>query len=691
MEDQGLQPGSPHPLGANIRPGGVTFSVMSRGAERIDLLLYDDADADAPARVVPLEEPTHRTTDYWHVFVPGLTEGQLYAYRAHGAFAPEAGRRFDADKVLLDPYGRAVAVPAAFDREAARRPGRNDRHACKSVVADARRYDWEGDTPLRRPLSQTIVYEMHVRGFTAHPNSGVAEDLRGTYAGLVERIPYLVDLGVTAVELLPVFQFDHQDAPGDRPNYWGYSPISFFAPHHGYSSRNDPIAALDEFRDMVKALHRAGLEVILDVVYNHTAEVGADGPTYSLRGLDDGSYYLLDRDGAYIDHSGCGNILNANRAVVRRLIRDSLRYWVQEMHVDGFRFDLASILARGRDGEPQVDPPLLWDIDTDPVLSGAKLIVEAWDAGGLYQVGSFAGNHWKEWNGRFRDDVRAFVRGDTGMARTVADRLIGSPDIYADHHREPEHSVNFVTCHDGFTLNDLVSYDRKHNLDNGHENTDGTDHDLSANHGVEGPTDDPAIESLRMRQVKNLLAINLLSLGAPMLLMGDEVRRTQQGNNNAYCQDNEVSWFDWSLVDEHADLRRFVRQLIALRSIRDAVRTGDRVPLAELHRRAHIRFHGVRLGEPDWAEHSHSLALSATSLSGHLHMYFALNMYTEPLTFEIPTPPPGPGWWRALDTSLAPPDDIVEDLATAVHVDARTYDVAARSVMALVAPASPST
>ena len=409
---------------------------------------------------------------------------------------------------------------------------------------------------------------------------------RGTYAGLIEKIPYLQQLGVTAVELLPVFQFDAQAVPPGhgRVNYWGYQPVSYFAPHQAYSSRRDPLGAVDEFRDMVKALHRAGIEVILDVVFNHTAEGGADGPTQCFRGLDNRSYYILQRDGfTYADFTGCGNTLNANHPVVRRMIVDSLRYWVDEMHVDGFRFDLASILSRDASGHPMPNPPVLWDIESEPALAGTKLIAEAWDAAGLYQVGSFIGDAWKEWNGHFRDDVRSFFRGEEGTVRRLADRMLGSPDVYGHKGREAEASVNFVTCHDGFSLNDLVSYDRKHNEANGENNRDGADDNRSWNCGVEGPTDDAVIEALRNRQVKNFMTVTLLSLGMPMILMGDEVRRTQGGNNNAYCHDNEANWFDWALVTKHADVHRFVRLLI---DAAIAARTGSRAQGAEPDRDA---------------------------------------------------------------------------------------------------------
>ena len=470
--------GRSFPLGATVLAGGVNFSVFSRQASRVDLLLFDDVGATHPTRVIELDARTHRTYHYWHVFVPGIRPGQIYAYRADGPFDPERGLRFDPTKALLDPYGRAVVVPDGYSRHAASQYGENNAIAMKSVVVDPDIYDWEGDAPLRRPFATTVIYEMHVAGFTRHPSSGVAPERRGTYAGMIEKIPYLQDLGITAVELLPVFQFDRQDCPPGLVNYWGYSPVAFFAPHAGYSSRKDPLGPVDEFRDLVKALHRARIEVILDVVYNHTAEGNAEGPTLCFRGLANELYYILDQDRAqYANYSGTGNTLNANQPIVRRMILDSLRYWVEHMHVDGFRFDLASILARDETGRPLENPPVLWDIELDPVLAGTKLIAEAWDAAGLYQVGSFIGDSWKEWNGQFRDDVRRFVKGDSGTVRLLAQRALGSPDIFGHQEREPEQSINFVTCHDGFTLNDLVSYNDKHNEANGEGNRDGSGHE----------------------------------------------------------------------------------------------------------------------------------------------------------------------------------------------------------------------
>jgi glycogen operon protein len=464
-------------------------------------------------------------------------------------------------------------------------------------------------------------------------------------------------------------------------NYWGYAPVSFFAPHQGYSSCRDPFGAVDEFRDMVKALHRAGLEVILDVVFNHTAEGDHRGPTLSFRGLDNPTYYILEADcSRYANYSGTGNTLNANHPIVRRMILDSLRYWVQVMHVDGFRFDLASILERDEAGHVMPNPPVLSDIESDPALAATKLIAEAWDAAGLYQVGAFAGDSWKEWNGRFRDDIRSFFRAEDGVIERFADRLIGSPSLYGHKQREPEASVNFVTCHDGFTLNDLVSYDHKHNGANGEENRDGADDNRSWNCGVEGPTDDPDIDRLRTRQVKNFLTVTMLSAGMPMMLMGDEVRRTQDGNNNAYCQDNETSWFDWTLLDKRADVHRFVTLLNARRVLRDVEPERQRVALNELIRQADITWHGVELGRPDWACFSQHRTAKYRTERAFFHVL--LTAYWEPLEFELPSVSDVSRnrWRRWIDTALDSPDDIV-DWEVAPPIPGDRYRAEPRSVL----------
>jgi len=679
--------GRSFPLGATITDGGVNFSIFSRNASCIELLLFDREDDARPAATIRLDPATNRTYHYWHVFVPGVHAGQIYSYRAEGPHAPASGMRFDPSKVLLDPYGRGVVVPKSYNRSAARGEGDTAATAMKSVVVDVGSYDWEGDAPLKQPFSRTIVYEMHVAGFTRHPSSGGDEKTRGTFAGLIEKIPYLQKLGITAVELLPVFQFDIQDVPPGLVNYWGYQPVSFFAPHQAYSSRQDPLGPVDEFRNMVKALHRAGIEVILDVVFNHTAEGDHSGPTLSFRGLDNSIYYILQQDRSrYADYSGCGNTLNANHSIVRRMIVDSIRYWVEEMHVDGFRFDLASILARDESGQPIPNPPVLWDIESDPSLAGTKLIAEAWDAAGLYQVGTFIGDSWKEWNGRFRDDVRSFLKGDRGTISKFASRLLGSPDIYGHKEREPEQSINFVTCHDGFTLNDLVSYNNKYNEANGDENRDGSNDNLSWNCGIEGPTDDASVEKTRTQQVKNFFAVTLLAAGVPMLLMGDEVRRTQGGNNNAYCHDNEMSWFDWGLIEKHAGVLRFVTRLIAGRQQRDVSLKDPGLTLNQLLRQAKIAWHGVKLNQPDWGADSHAIALTLRSLRGRFMIHIMANAYWEGLKFEVPplTEFSGHDWMRWIDTARESPDDICT-WDEAVPVLEPMYLVQPRSLVVLVA------
>ncbi len=686
---RGPNAGTSSPLGASPLPGGVNFSAYSRHATAVELLFFDDVEARQPARVLRLDPANNRTYHYWHTFVPGASAGQIYAYRVHGPFEVSRGLRFDGEKVLLDPYGRGVVVPGNYSRGAACEPGANTATAMKNVVVDSLAYDWEGDAPLRLPNARSIVYEMHVRGFTRHSNSGVPAAARGTYAGLIEKIPYLKQLGITAVEMLPVFQFDAQDCPPGRTNYWGYAPVSFFAPHVAYSSRRDPLGPLDEFRDMVKALHRAGIEVILDVVFNHTAEGGHGGPTLCFRGWENSSYYILEQDRArYANYSGTGNTLNANAPIVRRLIVDSLCYWVEQMHVDGFRFDLASILCRDANGHPMKEPPVLWDIESEPALAGTKLIAEAWDAVGLYQVGSFLGDSWKEWNGHFRDDVRSFFRAENGFAGRVADRLVGSPDIFGHELREPEQSVNFVTCHDGFTLNDLVSYSHKRNEANGEGNRDGADDNRSWNCGIEGPTDDREVQQLRNRQIKNFLAVTLLAIGTPMILMGDEARRTQRGNNNAYCHDDETNWFDWTLLDLHADVHRFVSLLNERRLARDTEHEHQRVSLTQLLREGQIDWHGVKPHQPDWGEHSHSIALSVRLRREQLVIYVILNAYWDALEFELPAAAqPGVPWRRWIDTALDSPADIVAWHA-AEPVSSPVYRVESRSVVVLFADAA---
>jgi isoamylase len=678
-------PGRNHPLGATVYPHGVSFNIFSRSSTEAALLLFDDAQAPLPSRVIKLDPVVNRTFHFWHVFLAGLKEGQHYAWRMHGPYDPAHGHRFDGGKVLIDPYATCVDFGPGYDRDAARVRGDNVTCAPRSVVVDRRGYDWKGDEPLRRPYSRSVIYELHVGGFTRHESSGVAPERRGTYAGLIDKIPYLQSLGITAVELMPVQQFDPADAPPGLTNYWGYCPLALFAPHRGYSSRKDPVGPVHEFREMVRALHQAGIEVIVDVVFNHTTEGDERGPTLSLRGLENADYYsLLPKDPSrYQNYSGCGNTLNANRAIVRRLILDCLRWWVADMHVDGFRFDLASTFARGDDGEVLSNPPLLWDIEADPILAGTKIIAEAWDAAGLYQVGSFVGHRWAEWNGRYRDDVRRFLKGDAGVAWACAQRIAGSRDLYPRLNRDPSRSINFVTCHDGFTLRDLVSYERKHNERNGEENRDGIGQNDSWNCGVEGPTQDPLVNALRLRQMKNHFAVLLLSAGTPMLSMGDEVGRTQQGNNNAYCHDDPLAWLDWRAVQEQPGLLRFVSGLVRF-SVRSKLLNYDRfwseprgaAPPA-------LSWHGVALGNPDFSQGSHSLAWELRSLDGAEHYWAAVNAWREPLRFQLPRPQLGHVWRRVVDTAQESPLDFRE-LPEAPVEGGLECEVRERSVVLLV-------
>ena len=634
--------GRAHPVGALIVDGGVNFSVFSENADSVELLLFDRPTDATPATVIPLTRDFH----FWHSFVPGVTAGATYAFRASGpAGAPF---RFDPNKALLDPYARSV-VTSRWSRMRATAPGDNVAESLRATVLDVGAYDWEGDSPLNRPLDETVIYELNVGGFTRP----------GTFAGLQEKIPYLADLGVTAVELMPVFQFDPTD--GD---FWGYNPIAHFAPHDRYGT-------VDEFRDLVKAMHRAGLEVILDVVFNHTGEAGADGPTISLRGLGNEAYYMISPQdpSVLLDFTGCGNTLDVNDPIAEKLVFDALCYWVEELHVDGFRFDLASVLTRDPKGAVMKTPPIVALAELADQLGETKLIAEAWDAAGLYQLGSFPGRRWSEWNGRFRDDVRRFVRGDPGLVGAVATRIAGSADLYQQSRRPPLASVNFVTCHDGFTLADLVSYDVKHNEANGEDGRDGSNDNLSWNCGVEGETDDAAVEALRLRQIRNFAVVLLVSQGVPMILAGDEVRRTQHGNNNAWNQDNEISWLDWERAAENEPLRHFWKLLIDFRKRHPSLRRDSFLGDGD------VQWHGCLLGAPGWSDPS-SRVLSFTLDDVHV----ILNMDDEDLDFQLPSRP----WRRAFDTALPTPFDASPPGAEP-DVAGGTYRASARSAVVLVA------
>jgi glycogen operon protein len=679
------RPGTRFPPGATLLPDGVNFCVFSRHATQVQLLLYDSPRSAQPFQIVTLAPDRHRSFYFWHVFVEGLPAATCYTWRADGPRDTQwTGRCFHPLRELLDPWARSVSDVLWDRRQANPQPAQGSMRAI--VPAPLGRMHPEAP----RGLEAAVVYELHAAGFTRHASSGVQRP--GTFAGLIEKIPYLRDLGVTHVELLPVMAFDEQSVPAAAAarglrNYWGYNTHSFFSPHPGYCS--DPARAPQEFRALTDALHKAGIGVLLDVVCNHTAEGGADGPVINFKGLVNEMFYHLDAGDRrrYRDYTGCGNTVNCNHPLVTRFIVNCLEYWVEELGVDGFRFDLASVFARDQRGELMTDPLLPWAIETSPALAGAPLIAEAWDAAGLYQVGAYPGMAWAEWNGRYRDVVRRFVRGDPGLAGEVATRIAGSSDLYAPSGRLPGSSVNFITCHDGFTLYDLVSYNGKHNHANGDDNRDGTDDHCSWNCGVEGETSDSAVLALRRRQARNHLAILMLSRGVPMLLAGDEVLRTQGGNNNAYCQDNELSWFDWRLTETNRDILRFTRELIALRR-RHACLTVNRffegkpVPGRAI---PDIAWHGVRLAEPPW--HDSQARMLRYTMAGierdEEDLHVALNMSEQAFDLALPAIP-GRRWHVALDTSCASPLDIRPAREQQPHVPP-SYPSSPRSVVVLEA------
>ena len=647
-------------LGAVLHADGVNFCIFSWHAARDDLLLFETATSTEPFQVITLHHRQHRTYFFWHVFVERLGAGTCYAWRLDGQHDTHlSGFRFDVDKVLLDPWTRGVSVDL-WNRKQALHAGDNAATAMRSVVVDDA-YDWEEVTAPAYQQEEAIIYELHVGGFTRHASSGV--DQPGTFHALIDRIPYLVELGITHVELLPVMAFDEQDVPKGvaargHSNYWGYSTHSFYSPHPGYCTSTDAATHAREFRDMVKAFHRAGIGVILDVVFNHTAEGGQKGPLINFKGMANEVFYHLDPHDrrSYRDFTGCGNTVNANHPLVSRFIIECLEYWARDMHVDGFRFDLASALCRGEHGQPLYHAPVLWGIEYSEVLADTLIIAEPWDAAGLYQVGSFPGFRWGEWNGRYRDVMRRFVRGDGGLINDVASRLSGSSDLYQGYDRLPANSINFITSHDGFPLIDLVSYNDKHNEANGEKNRDGESNNLSRNYGIEGDTDDADIVAVRQRQSRNFLTLLFLSQGIPMMLAGDEVLRSQQGNNNAYCQDNELSWFDWRLVEENRDMLDFVRAVIAFRRRHPCLR--QRRFLTGRERRGHhlvdVAWHGEELDAPPWSDSgAQVLALTlAAVIPDEEDLHVIMNMSAEPVSFLLPESEDRQ-WYLAIDTFAA--------------------------------------
>jgi isoamylase len=661
-----VRPGRTFPFGASLVPGGVNFSIFSRHATSCALVLYTKGER-SPRAVIPFPHEFRIGNVFTMVVFDLEIETLEYGFRMDGPWTAEQGHRFDGTKTLLDPYARIIGGRDVWGTP----PDWDDpyQHRARLALDD---FDWETDRPLEIPIEDLVIYELHVRGFTRHPSSGVKWP--GTFAGLMAKIPYLTELGINCVELMPICEFDEFENSRQSPetgawllNYWGYSPVGFFAPKAGYAATGRHGMQMDELKTLIKTLHQNGIEVMLDVVFNHTAEGNEHGPLISFRGLDNKTYYMLTPDGYYSNFSGTGNTLNCNNPIVRNMVLDCLRYWAAEYHVDGFRFDLASILGRDQNGAPLSNPPLLEILAWDPILAKCKLVAEAWDAGGLYQVGSFpAFGRWIEWNGKYRDAVRRFLKGDAGMVGEIAQRLQGSPDLYGHDGRGATASINFITCHDGFTLADLVSYNEKHNSANGEQNRDGTDDNHSWNCGWEGPTADPAVNRLRARQAKNAIAMLLVSQGVPMLLMGDEMGRTQHGNNNAYCHDSERNWIDWTLLDRHPDLFRFVQQCIAFRHAHVTLRNRFHLSNADYVQSSYpdISWHGVRPWQPEWTWESRTLAFMLCgrhARGGSVrddYIYVAMNMFWEPLRFELPQLPDGMCWHLFANTGEPAPHDI---------------------------------
>ncbi len=658
------------------------FALYSKHAESVTLLLYREDDLATPVFTYQFDSWKNKSGRIWHCRLPtvALKGAQYYAYtiagpRPNGRFE---WHHFDPQKILLDPYAKAIFFPPTFDRRAAMQPGSNAGKAPLGLIAaDHTGFDWDNDRRLRHE-SDTIIYELHVKGFTKHRSSGVPSEHQGTYSGVIDKIPYLKELGVTVAELMSVFQYDPQEG-----NYWGYMPLNFFTPHHGYASRPAACDHLDEFCAMVKALHAADIEVILDVVYNHTGEGDHTGPVYSYKGIDNSTYYLITDtpEVPYANFSGTGNTLNCANRAVRKMILDSLRYWVTEMHVDGFRFDLASIFARSADGTINVeDPPIFGEISSDPTLARVRLIAEPWDVAGTYQLGrSFPGLRWLQWNGQFRDDVRRVVRGDPGMVPALMRRLYGSDDLFPDDRLNAYHpyqSVNYVTSHDGFTLYDVVSYNHKRNWANGHNNLDGVVEDYSWNCGWEGDEHVPAeVQRLRQQQIKNFCCLLFLSNGTPMFRAGDEFMQTQGGNNNPYNQDNETSWLDWNRLDVHRDLFCFFQHMIAFRKAHPSLSRSR-------FWREDVRWYGVG-PTVDLSPASHSLAFCLHGASqGDDDLYVMINAAEQDLTFTLQEGHVG-GWRRVIDTSRDSPEDFCAP-GDAPRLESQVYPVRSRSIVVLL-------
>ncbi|MFH1114987.1 MAG: isoamylase [Pseudomonadota bacterium] len=672
--------GSDYPLGVTFIPdeNAYNFALYSKNASGLVLNLYRNLDAVRPLYSYRFDHLKNKSGRVWHCRIPArlVEPARYYAYQADGPYDPYRGMRFDPQKVLLDPFARAVGFPTRFSREAAKRKGSNAGQAPLGAIPRPRKpFDWSGDR-IPQHTHDTIIYEMHLRGFTRNPNSGVDPDKRGTFAGLIQKIPYLQDLGVSVLEIMPIFQFDPQEG-----NYWGYMPLSFFALHHFYSSAEDHERRADEFREMVKALHQADIEVVLDVVYNHTTEEDGKGPTYGFRGIDNSTYYLLGNDrSTYLNDAGTGNVLRAGHPHVRNMILESLRYWATGMHVDGFRFDLASLLTRGTDGTIDENaPPIIAAIRSDPELAHCRLIAEAWDISS-YQLGRcFPATTWLQWNGQYRDQVRSFLKGDPGLVPDIMRRIYGSDDLFPDSLEEAYHayqSVNYVTSHDGFTLYDLFSYNGKHNEANGLDNTDGVDDNFSWNCGWEGDKDVPSdVLKLRRRQIRNACCLLMLSNGTPMICAGDEFMHTQRGNNNPFNQDNNTTWLDWHLLERNRDMFRFFKLMIAFRKDHPSIGRSR-------YWREDITWYGVG-PDPDFGYESRTLAFCLHGASRQDNdIYVMINAFWDDLVFTIQEGSTGE-WLRVVDTGLESPGDIM-DRGREPVLTSGDYRVKARSVVVLV-------
>ena len=640
--------GKPWPLGSSLVGGGVNFSVAAPEATKVELLLFASGSASEPNQIIELT-PRHRSGDYWHVEVQGVGIGCCYGYRVHGPVSA-AGRGFHPTKVLLDPCARSISGWDVYQRGLATGDHDNSAHCLKAVVTERDHFDFNSHPRPRHDWRETVIYELHPGGFSRDTSSPARAEHRGTFLGLIDALPYLQSLGITAIELLPSMAFDPADAPDGRQNYWGYSPLSWFAPHHGYVCGDEPLAGRQQLRQLVAACHDHGLEVFVDVVYNHTTEGSSQGPCLSWRGFADRLYYHQSADGIYQDVSGCGNSIAANHPLAVQLIIESMRCWALELGIDGFRFDLGAALTRGAGLTPLDQPPLFEAMESDPELADIKLVGEPWDCGGLYRLADFPAQRVGTWNGRFRDDLRRFWKGDDNTSWAMAQRLIASPDLYGGEPAAAGKSIHFVTAHDGFTLNDLVSYNGKHNLANGEDNRDGDSHNNSWNHGVEGPSTDPAIKTLRQRQMRNMLCTLLLSAGTPMLLMGDEVQRSQGGNNNCWCQNNPLGWMHWQPGDDGLALKLFVQRLLRLRQ--------QLLPWLDPERPSELshQWHGVEIGKPDWASWSHCLAWSINSPTQGPRLWCGMNAYYKAMHFDLP--PTASGWQRVIDTGLPADEDL---------------------------------